>query len=170
MIKVIGAKGKIKDIDDFLEKISVFAKKNNLIIQCFDADLIFGKNHIISAVEHAVRAMDRKTNTTNSLEKEILLYASGERQLKLAIPKIGVKKGNSKMAIVIIDNKKEIISNKLINDLLKLFSLNRDDKVLEGDENTLVRFGLKQNEIKTVNKKKYCDLILEKVAMVDIIK
>jgi len=26
MIKVIGAKGKIKDVDDFLEKISIFAK------------------------------------------------------------------------------------------------------------------------------------------------
>ena len=33
MIKVVGAKGKIKDVDDFLEKISIFAKKNNLIIQ-----------------------------------------------------------------------------------------------------------------------------------------
>ena len=170
MIKVVGAKGKIKDVDDFLEKISIFAKKNNLIIQSFDANLIFGKNHIISAVEHAERAMDRKTNTTNSLEKEILLYASGERQLKLAIPKIGVKKGNSKIAIVIIDNKKEIISNKMVEDLLKLLSFIRDNKILEGDENTLIRFGIKQNEIKTVNKEKYCDLILEKVAMVDIIK
>ena len=43
MIKVIGAKGKIKNIDDFLEKIIVFAKKNNLIIQAFDADLFLEK-------------------------------------------------------------------------------------------------------------------------------
>jgi hypothetical protein len=42
----------------------------------FDANVIFGEKHLISAVEHAVRAIDRKTNTTNSLEMEILLYAS----------------------------------------------------------------------------------------------
>ncbi len=170
MIKIIGAKGKIKDVDDFLEKISIFAKKNNLIIQVFDADLIFGKNHLFSAVEHAVRAISRKTNTTNSLEKEILLYASGERQLKIAIPKIGVKKGNSKIAIVLLKNKKKMISNQIIDNLLKLFDLTKDDKVLEGDENTLKRFGIKEKELKTVNKAKYNDLILEKIAMVDIIK
>lgn len=169
-MKIIGAKGKIKNVNDFLEKISIFAKKNNITIQAFDAGLIFGKNHIISAVEHATRAFSRKTNTTNSLEKEILLYASGERQLKLAIPKIGVKNRNTKIAFVLIDNKKKMMSNKIVNDLLKLLSLIRDDKVLEGDENTLKRFGLKKDEIKTVSKEKYCDLILEKVAMVDIIK
>jgi len=145
-------------------------KTNNLIIQAFDADLIFSKNHIFSAVEHAFRAISRKTNTTNSLEKEILLYASGERQLKLAIPKIGVKKGNSKIAIVLLKNTKKIISSQIIDDLLKLLCLTRDDKVLEGDENTLKRFGLNEKELKTVNKAKYSDLILEKVAMVDIIK
>jgi len=170
MIKVFGAKGKIKNIDDFLEKICCFAKKNNLIIQTFDAELVFSKNHILSAVEHAIRANSRKTNTTNSLEKEILLYASGERQLKLAIPKIGVKKGNAKIAIVLLNNTKKKISNHIADDLLKLFSLTRDDKVLEGDENTLIRFGVKEKELKTVNKAKYKDLILEKVAMVDIIK
>ncbi len=170
MIKIIGAKGKIKDVDDFLEKINIFAKKNNLIIQVFDADLVFGKNHLFSAVEHAVRAISRKTNTTNSLEKEILLYASGERQLKIAIPKIGVKKGNSKIAIVLLKNKKKMISNQIIDNLLKLFDLTKDDKVLEGDENTLKRFGIKEKALKTVNIAKYNDLILEKIAMVHIIK
>ena len=76
---------------NFLKIIGGYASKNNLIIQVFNADMIYGKNHIISAVEHAKRAMERKTNTTNSLEKEILLYASGERQLKHAIPKWELK-------------------------------------------------------------------------------
>ena len=93
MLKIIGAKGDIQDVDNFLKKVESFAQNHNIIIQAINADLIYGKNHLISAVEHAVRAMDRKTNTTNSLEMEILLYASGERQLKIAIPKMGVKIG-----------------------------------------------------------------------------
>ncbi len=169
MIEIIGAKGKIKKIDDFLEKIGSFAQKNNLIIQAFDAELIFSKNHILSAADHAIRAISRKTSTTNSLEKEILLYVSGERQLKLAIPKVGVKPKNEKIAFVLI-NYNIPIQNSMIKDFLEMLSLVRDDKVIQGNENTLRRFGIKENEIKTVMKNKYEDLILEKVAMVDIIK
>jgi len=170
MIKVIGAKGKIKNIDDFLEKICCFAKKNNLIIQAFDAELVFSKNHIFSAVEHAFRSFSRKTNTTNSLEKEILLYLSGERQLKIAIPKVGVKLRNEKIVFILVNNKNSPIPNNVIKDFLETLYLDRDDKVIQGNENTLRRFGIKENEIKTVTKTKYEDLILEKVAMVDIIK
>ena len=63
MIKIIGAKGNIKDVDDFLKKVESFASKNSLRIQVFNSDLIYGKDHIISAVEHAKRAIERKTNT-----------------------------------------------------------------------------------------------------------
>ena len=94
MYKIIGAKGHISNIDDFLKKINNFCNKNSIIIQVFNAEIIFGRNHILSAYKHAKRAFEQKTNTTNSLAMEILLYASGERQLKLAIPKIGVKKGD----------------------------------------------------------------------------
>ena len=98
---------------------------------------------------------------------EILLYASGERQLKLAIPKIGIKKDHADIAFIFIGNK---ISDKLIGELLQELSLKRDDKVLEGNINTLKKFGLKEREIKTVSKDKYESLILEKIALVDIIK
>ena len=169
MLKLVGAKGSIRDVDKFLKQISIFAKDNNVVIQVFDANVIFGEKHLISAVEHAVRAIDRKTNTTNSLEMEILLYASGERQLKLAIPKIGVKKGEVNIALIFF-NKTRRFSDILIEEFLEQLSLVRDDKVLDGNIETLKKFGLNENEIKTVTKAKYGDLILEKVAMVDVIK
>ncbi len=169
MLKIIGAIGSIKDVDIFLKQISSFAKDNNLVIQAFDANVIYGKKHLISAVEHAVRAIERKTNTTNSLEMEILLYASGERQLKLAIPKIGVKKGEANISLVFF-NKIRRFSDLLIEEFLDQLSLKREDKVLKGTIDTLKKFGLNDSEIKTVTKAKYKDLILEKVAMVDVIK
>ena len=117
MIKIVGLKGNIKDIDDFLKRVENFASKNSVIIQVLNADMIYGKNHIISAVNHAKRAMERKTNTTNSLEKEILLYASGERQLKLAIPKMGINEGHGNVALLIMSKGKCKISEKISNDL-----------------------------------------------------
>lgn len=167
MYKIIGAKGYVSNIDEFLKKIYSFCAKHSIVIQVFNAKSIFDNKHIISAYKHAKRAFEQKTNTTNSLAMEILLYTSGERQLKLAIPKIGIKKGQVDIAIIFIGIK---ITNKLIDELIKKLSLKRDDKVLEGDINTLKKFGLKQSEIKTVSRNKYGSLILEKVALVDIIK
>lgn len=165
MTNIIGATGKIKNIDIFLKKISNIAQENNTIIQVFNADLIYGKKHITSAVEHAKRAMIRKTNTTNTIEMEILLYASGDRQLKNAISKMGVKKGNANIAFF-IENKSDEIEEIILKELL----LKRDDKILKGDVNTLKKFGITDDEIATVSKAKYGHIILEKVAMVDIIK
>jgi len=169
MIKIIGAKGKIDDVDEILNKVNKYSSENNLIIQVFNAELIFGKNHIISAVQHARRAIELKTNTTNSFKMEILLYASGERQLKLAIPKMGVKKGEINIVFVLInDNGK--ITKKMTDDFILITTLIQDNSVIEGNENTLKKFGIDKREIETVMKTKYEDLILEKVAMVDVIK
>jgi KEOPS complex subunit Cgi121 len=170
MIKIIGANGNIKNLDDFLKKVDNFSFESGLTIQVFNSDVIYGKDHIISAVEHARRSIARKTNTTKSFEKEILLYAAGERQLKLAIPKMGVKEGVGNIAFVFINDSKNEILEKTINDLLKKLNLTKDDNVLNGNKNTLEMFGISEDEIKTVNKSKYGHIILEKVAMVDIIK
>lgn len=173
MIKVLGAQGNIKNVDNFLKKILDFSQNNSIIIQVFNADMIYGKNHLISSVEHAKRAMNGKTNTTNSLGMEILLYASGERQLKLAIPKMGIKEGQSNIAFVFIGVNKRInvkMIDHLIDEMLKLLSLQRNDTILDGNKSVLKNFGIDKNEIKTVTKDKYGALILEKIAMVDIIK
>jgi KEOPS complex subunit Cgi121 len=165
MYLIFGARGKIENVDDFLKKIAKFSKKKNTVIQVFNADMIYDENHIISAYEHAKRAMIRKTNSTNTLEMEILLYSSGDRQLKKAILKMGVKKGNANIAFFIEEKSKDI-EKHLLNEL----SLKRDDKVLKGDINTLKKFGITDDEISTVSKEKMGHIILEKIAFVDIIK
>jgi len=168
MYKIIGARGNIQNIDNFLKKIRELSDKNNVTIQVFNADLIYGDKHLISAYEHAARAIKQNRNTTNSLEMEILLYAAGERQLKIAIPKMGIRKGKSNLALIAVSKDKKL--DPVIKNLLREFNLERDDKLLEGNENTIKNFGLNKKEIETVNKNKYQDLILEKVALVDIIK
>lgn len=166
-MEVFGAEGEIKDIEKFLEEIQSFSEKNDLIIQVFNADMVYGKLHLLSAAEHAIRAEKNDSMSSNSLSMEILLYASGERQLKNAIPKMGANKGKSKIAFVLISGKENFDSFK---NLLELLGLNRNDKVLEGNKNILKKFGFSDLQIQTVSKDKYGDLILEKVAMVDIIK
>ncbi len=169
MYKIIGAKGLIQNIDDFLEKIRVFSEENKVTLQVFDADVIYGEKHLVSALIHAKRAFEKGKNTTNTLEMEILLYAAGERQLKLAIPKIGFKKGEVTIAALFYNDDK-VDLEPIVEKFLKKFDLENDNKVLKGDINTLKKFKISDSEIKTVSEDKYGDLILEQIAMVDIIK
>jgi tRNA threonylcarbamoyladenosine modification (KEOPS) complex Cgi121 subunit len=83
---------------------------------------------------------------------------------------MGIKGGQVNVALVIISKAKGEILEKISNDLIKLLNFDRDDKVLEGNEDTLRKFGINETEVQTVTKEKYGNLILEKVAMVDIIK
>lgn len=172
MIEVIGAKGSIQDMDLFFKQILNLSKKYKIVIQVIDADIVYGKNHLISASQHAVRAFGQKKNSTNSLAMEILLYASGERQIQRAIQKVGIKKGNVNIALVFVDEVQENgkVSDTIVGKILEVLNLTRDDKVLEGDIDTLRKFGITQQELMTVPKNKHRNLILEKVAMVDVIK
>jgi KEOPS complex subunit Cgi121 len=174
MITVIGAYGTIKNIDLFLQQLLKFSNQENLVIQALDATVVYGKDHLISATKHAQRAFEQMTNATNSLALEILLYAAGERQIQKAIKKMGVKKGKQMIAFVLVDQSKrkpdKKTYNTVINKLLRTFHLTSDDKVLEGDRDTLKRFGITDQELHTMPDSKYTDLILEKVALVDIIK
>ena len=124
MYKIFGAEGIVDKKEKILEKITFFSKKNNLKIQVFDADLINGKNHLITSLNHALRSIEQEKNSTNSIEMEVLLYSSGERQLKLAIKKMGIKNNSKKFAFLLINNECIINKNKIDN-LLDYLSLKR---------------------------------------------
>jgi KEOPS complex subunit Cgi121 len=174
MITVLGTRGTIKDIESFVQQLIEFSKQEHLVIQAFDARLIFGKDHVISAVTHAKRAFHQGTNSTNSLALEILLYAAGERQIQKAIKKMGVKKGNQEIVFLFTDSsnriKSENVDDAMIRRFLKTFQLTIDKDVIRGNRDTLKHFGITDEELSTIPEDKYGDIILEKIAMVDIIK
>jgi len=56
--------------------------------------------------------------------------------------------------------------DRLVTDL----KLEHDNSVLDGNKEILYRFGITDTELKTVDKSMYQDLILERVAIVDVFK
>ncbi len=172
-IKIIIAGGTctIDHLESFINKVQQFAENNQMIIQLFDAERVYGKIHILSATLHALRSEKEKRMKTNSIEMELLLYASGERQLKLAIPKIGVKNGHNTIAVVfIIEPNNAMDEEECVNNFFSKLNIIRDDDVLVGDERTLHLFGISYEEKQTVSKQNYGALILEKIALLDVIK
>src|SRR5881628_3196461 len=58
--------------------------------QLMRADRICGKDHLIFAARNAMRAFSRSRRRSHSLAVELLLYASGQRQISKAIETLGV--------------------------------------------------------------------------------
>lgn len=169
MMEVVGARGRVGPVSDFLARVQAMADRYHIVIQVFDADLVFGRLHLVSAFDHAVRAIQQGTNTTGSLGLEALLYASGEYQIQKALAKMGVKPETTHVAVLFFSERGAKMDS-IVFDFLHEIGFYRDDTVLEGDRETLCRFGVSDAEIATVKPDQYGDLILERVAMVDVFK
>jgi len=166
-LQIIGCRGKIESAEKFIKDardyVSKFHSGGEVLLQFLNADKILGQEHIYSAIEHAHRAFERKKNISSTMAMEILIYAAGESQISNALAKIGLKDGCERIAVV-ADGKLDI------NGLLAHLNLKKDDEVLDYKDFKLREFGISENEISTVGKKKLKDLVLERVAMVDVSK
>jgi KEOPS complex subunit Cgi121 len=160
------------NIDTILKKVQQFSTENKLVIQLFNADFIYGEDHLRTAFHHANRSMEDKA-ISDSLSMEILLYAASEYQIKNALAKLGIKPDTTKIAFIIIGELSD--PAKIIEEFLQelctgKLKLERTDEVLVGDRNTLTQFGIPDKELAAVPEDRWLDLILERVALLDIIK
>jgi len=170
-MKIIGCTGNIDQVTDVITSVNLYAEEESLEIQLFDAHMIFGKPHLISAFEHAKRSIQRGENATHSLGMEILLYASGERQIKKAIKKMGIKQDRTSfVAIIIHPSEFNDEIDSFINKFLTDFHLEKNNSVILPDVAMLAEYGISQQAIFSVGKDQVFQLVLEKIALVDVIK
>ena len=170
-MKIQGSSGDISSVNDFMIDVNNFAETHELIIQLLDADMIFGREHIISAFEHAQRSIHRDEASTHSIQMELLLYASGERQIKHAIKKMGVKKGKTAFVAIFLftDEKKQSIEN-IISMFNQKFQIEVNESAILPIESKLFDYGISKQAIESVRDDQKFQLVLEKIALVDIIK
>jgi KEOPS complex subunit Cgi121 len=162
-LKIIGLVGRVDSSGDFMDFVNEYRGDKETLIQFFDADYVLGREHIESAYWHAKRAFEAGNSISQSMAMEILIYVSGEPQIANALTKVGIKDGNEKIALIADESL----------DLEGLFShlnLKQDDDVLECTKSKLKRFGIGEKEINSVSKFRIKDLILERVALVDVRK
>jgi KEOPS complex subunit Cgi121 len=154
---IIGTRGHIRDIDEFLKKVAAIEKRHSITIQFFRADRIFGAEHLVSAAEKAVRSIENKTSMSKNLGMEIMLYAAAERQTSEALRNIGIFKGIAEMGLVVIGQVPKNIFEEL--------GLERDDSVLDPEGKDYSIFGITPEEIEIIGDARVPELVLEKVAL-----
>ncbi|MDH7507865.1 MAG: KEOPS complex subunit Cgi121 [Methanomassiliicoccales archaeon] len=159
-ITIIGARGHVDDPNRLIASLQNLERGIGIPL---NADLVCGRDHLLSATLHAIRSFERGENISSNLSNEILIYASGERQFAKAVEKMGISKGSQRIAIVFLDCPHP---EEVIRDL----GLSHDDSVLEPTIEKLRRFGIDESEISTLSATEFADVVLERVAFVDLIK
>ena len=175
--KIIAGVVYIADVGKFLSLVSTIARNHGVTIQAMNAELIAGEAHITSAVKKALRAVERKRNITSDLGLEILLYAAGRRQIERALA-MGVSEGEQKIAVVIVDADAGEKDLEAIAEAVKRDAGIREEQMsaLELEYNATKSasitkfFDITDAELRAVGEKKLKLLVLERVAMLDVLK
>jgi KEOPS complex subunit Cgi121 len=118
-------------ITNFRQVMVDLKKFDNCMIQLLDAEGIAGIEHVIHATIHAIKAFSRKENIANDLGLEICVRTSGQRQISQALKMLGIKNGDVTVCVIAVN------CNDDVMDKLAYILGERDDKVLEPDENKL---------------------------------
>ncbi len=118
---------------------------------------VYGKDHVLSAVEHAERAFRNGTHRSKTFLTETIMYIAGERQAGRALKKMRPVSDSEPRVAVLFD-----IDDPRLEDI----GLVRDDSVVGGTPEKAEAMGLDTHGLDVT----YDELALELVAMLDVEK
>lgn len=157
----------VRDIAGFLSWLRDLSRRNNVSVVCFNSDLMAGKQHVISAMLHALRAIRNGTCISSSFEIEALLYASGSRQCQDAV-KFGVREGLNRCYLCVYP-----VNPRVWSELSQEMALSSEDWEQMTDEKIKALadlFGITNEEFYVTGRTRIKDLVLERVALLDVNK
>jgi len=104
------------------------------LVQFFDASSVAGSTHLLFATINALRAFTQGRSIAQSLDVEILLYVSAQRQIGKAIRRTGLQAEAAKVAAVLVADDDHGLA-EAEEQLVAFMPGERDDSVLEVSEN-----------------------------------
>jgi KEOPS complex subunit Cgi121 len=157
----------VLDIGSFLSWLRAISNRNNVSLVCFNAELMVGQEHVLSAMFHAKRAMNKGNCISSTFEIEALLYAAGSRQCQEAA-KFGVHQGLNNCYLCMYPANPQVWP-----DLLTVMTVSTGDWEQMTDDKIKVLnsvFGITNDEIAVTGKDRIKDLVLERVALLEVNK
>ena len=99
-------------------------------IQFFDGMHIAGKEHLEIAAVNAVHAFKTGTNISRNVAMETLLYASAQRQIDVAIVRVGVTPNSQTVGLVAFCDTKDD-AEKLNNRIIQFLRIEMNESLLD---------------------------------------
>jgi KEOPS complex subunit Cgi121 len=136
-------------------------------IVCFDAEKLAGREHAEAALRHAHRSFARGSAISNSFEMEALLYAAGTRQCSAAVS-FGLHQGENYLYICCCPAPEGIWKDL---DVHMQFG-GEPDEIISQDKaaRLMALFDITPEEIVATGHDRIRDLVLERVALLDVSK
>jgi KEOPS complex subunit Cgi121 len=158
----------IEDLKAFLRTTADISKANRCIIQAMNANKIAGGKHLQFAVAKALRAFEQGRNAAKDMGIEIMRYASGKRQIEEAFS-MGVHQGQNNIVFVVMGEDDHVpacvtaIKEMIVSvDVVEYLPSKRDEVIKQ--------FGITADEIGVVGEQMIPELVIERVALVDVLK
>ena len=134
-------------------------------IVCFDSDKMAGQDHVEEAIRHAQRSFSGTKPISNSIEMEALLFAAGSRQCNAATL-FGIHTGKNTLFVCICPVKEGIWEDLAQH---MLFVSEKKDVLTQEQEKRLMKlYDITQNELELVGINRLKDLILERIALLEV--
>ncbi|HEY7587795.1 MAG TPA: KEOPS complex subunit Cgi121 [Thermoplasmata archaeon] len=159
---IAGARGRVEDPEGVLRRARDWASPIGTEVLLADARIVFGRDHLESAVLHAERARATGRMTSRTLPNEVLRYLAAQRQVANALRVGGLRKGTEAVAVA-------ILGPGSVDELIAHLGWERDDAVLAPEGKSLRVLGISRTEERTVTGSRKVDLALEKVALLDVL-
>jgi len=156
----------IADTTDFLKRIQEVSREFQVHLICFDADKIAGMRHAGIAVKHAVRSFSEGRQISKSLEMESLLYAAGSRQCSIATS-FGIHPGENHLYICCTPANEQ--AWRFLGSSIEILDEDPWETITPEKHALLMTlFGITPEECATVTAAEFPDLVLERVALLDV--
>lgn len=159
---IAGARHRVSDPQDVVARAQAWAAERRAEVLLADAAVVFGQDHLESAVRHALRARASGTGVARDLGLETLRYLCGRRQVSEAIRDGGLKPTTEAVAVVVFESSAD--------DLLAHLGWTRDDAVLAPEGKSLRALGVTRTEEGSLPRERTADLALERTALLDLDK
>jgi KEOPS complex subunit Cgi121 len=148
-----------------LRVIQEIARHHSVNIVCFDAEMMAGREHADAAIRHARRSIISPKPISNSFEMEALLFAAGSRQCSFAAG-FGIHEGENKMFVCVYPPKEGIW--KVLSHHMDFVTENWNDLGPQKVLRLISLFGITQDELETVDRSRLKELILERIALLEV--
>jgi len=136
-------------------------------IVCFDAEKLAGRAHAEAALRHAHRSFAQGSAISNSFEMEALLYAAGTRQCSAAVS-FGLHDGENHLYVCCCPAPEGIWRDLAVH---MQFGGEPDECISKEKAARLATlFDITPEEIVATGEDRIRDLVLERVALLDVCK
>lgn len=160
------ARMEIASVPGHLAELREAADRVGVRIICMNAEMMAGRRHAEEAIRQALRAEEEGSMTARSLEMEVLLYASGQRQTSIAMG-FGLHEGGMLTWIGMVPPSEEAWRK-----IGQLITPCPDEEELPAGRIPALRklYSITDDEISTVGRERIADLVIERTALLNILK